>query len=454
MLSPSRGTPTVSENGAPSGESPGTVPHKAKLRIIFDSVGDLNNLVESGSAFWGNGRGVKLQTWPPACPYTRWRSSNTEHDLGLFHPYLSSDLHRKGETMLGPVCAALAIMLAISLAQGSPIARLSTVTSRSSPTRIERGLTGCACSPSRRGFASSHNFTSALRDYVEVLHEEERPSTMPLLSELYFKVRRLFAQCAAERGLEACVNIDAALRADCRFTVTMCTFDRTSGINLNHVPDEQVFEQVPACDERAQFRSPDARLGRLPNPPLFANPPSSRHRGDHIAAGGGHFATYSCDGAAPLPRSNTQKIFDWSPHSFEEEPLIAGAVYDATADPEPSTMPARDMKVSEGCVAVEHLQGLPLFHRHSLRRPVLCHAGFCATPHHAIVVRGETTSMGRLCKRRWKCTEETKLVNNINVFERTSAIVKGGIEITPYDVRFPPALTWVAQGFMALFWLR
>ncbi len=99
----------------------------------------------------------------------------------------------------------------------------------------------------------------------------------------------------------------------------------------------------------------------------------------------------------------------------------------------------------EGCVAVEHLKKTRfLQHPIHLRRSVLCHDGFCATPNHALIVDGVWTSMRRLCATRWRCTSDTKLVNNLSVFDRTRLSVSG-IVITPYDVRVPVFVTWLLQ---------
>ncbi len=101
----------------------------------------------------------------------------------------------------------------------------------------------------------------------------------------------------------------------------------------------------------------------------------------------------------------------------------------------------------EGCVAVEHLAAQPLLqHPLHLRRPVLCHRGFCATPNHAIIVDGAWTSMRRMCAGPWACTADVRLVNNLSVFVRTRLHVGNGVVVTPYDVRIPIPLTWLLQA--------
>ncbi len=102
--------------------------------------------------------------------------------------------------------------------------------------------------------------------------------------------------------------------------------------------------------------------------------------------------------------------------------------------------------MNEGCVAIEHLEGYVLQHKQHLTRDVLCADGFCATPNHAIIVDGAYTSMKQLCNAGWKCTESVKLVNNLKVWANRRAVVNDRITVTPYDVRFPKAASWVAQA--------
>lgn len=102
--------------------------------------------------------------------------------------------------------------------------------------------------------------------------------------------------------------------------------------------------------------------------------------------------------------------------------------------------------VNEGCVAIEHLKGYNLLHKKNLMRPVLCANGFCATPNHEIIVDGRFTSMHQLCRSGvWRCIEETKLVNNIKVWQTSRVRVSDIVTITPYDVRYPKWMIWVAQ---------
>lgn len=102
--------------------------------------------------------------------------------------------------------------------------------------------------------------------------------------------------------------------------------------------------------------------------------------------------------------------------------------------------------LNEGCVAVEHLAGYVLQHKEHLWRRVLCANDFCATPNHAIIVDGISTSMKRLCADEWQCVESVKLVNNLDIFANRRAVVSSRITVTPYDLRFPKLLVWVAQA--------
>ena len=111
----------------------------------------------------------------------------------------------------------------------------------------------------------------------------------------------------------------------------------------------------------------------------------------------------------------------------------------------------------EGCVDVAHLRGKVKSYQHvwHLKRNVLCYRAFCATPNHAIIVDNVWTSMSRLCSSVWSCTADVRLVNNLNMFERTRLVVQlepaqsdnGGntVIITPYDVRLPRFVTWLLQ---------
>lgn len=105
---------------------------------------------------------------------------------------------------------------------------------------------------------------------------------------------------------------------------------------------------------------------------------------------------------------------------------------------------------NEGCVAIEHLAGLKLLYSRNLKRLVLCHGGFCATPNHAILVRGVGyTSMKRECSKKGKwygeCTVDKKLVNNMRLIYNRKLRINDDITITPFDFRYPKAAVWIVQ---------
>lgn len=162
---------------------------------------------------------------------------------------------------------------------------------------------------------------------------------------------------------------------------------------------------------------------------------------------------------ATLPHASSEPGRD-SPFVSAEpvvtpDPFSQAFTFNVQGSPEPTVVPntgaavaanpAAKKSVNEGCVAIEHLNGYVLQHRRHLTRDVLCANGFCATPNHAIIVDGEYTSMKQLCAGQWKCTESVKLVNNLKVWANRRAVVDGGIIVTPYDVRFPKAASWIAQ---------
>lgn len=114
----------------------------------------------------------------------------------------------------------------------------------------------------------------------------------------------------------------------------------------------------------------------------------------------------------------------------------------------------KKQSVNEGCVAVEHLNGLQLQYRYPTKRNVLCLEGFCATPNHGIFYRGIYTSMKKLCRMpEMSCANDVRFVNNLRVFVHKRVRVNELIEITPYDERFPFIIAYVIQGIQEIIWL-
>lgn len=164
------------------------------------------------------------------------------------------------------------------------------------------------------------------------------------------------------------------------------------------------------------------------------------------AAGTGAFCTRDQSGASLVRLKRDSNVLSVAPPCNESAPT------DETLLPSPeSTVTSQPLvgvpitELNEGCVAIKHLEGYVLQHRRHLRRRVLCARGFCATPNHALIVRGQWTSMRRLCAGEWTCTESVTLVNNLKVMANTRAVVSDEITVTPYDLRFPVWTIWVVQ---------
>lgn len=287
-------------------------------------------------------------------------------------------------------------------------------------------LASCLCSPTKRGFSVSdaRNLRMVLGQVAQI-----HAITAPLLgSAIALQASHLygiaiFNQCTRKRGYEACANADAALRAP-GFT-TFCTYDTVTEENL--IVQGGKFRAAPPCDSMKEFASSKKQRSvndTAPTPlPLVP-------------------------GVSPVPSA--------APRSDDNEEVSVliemGNKQGSDGSPLPSpSADAEEVKVvfptalNEGCVAVEHLRGFVLQHPRHLRRTVLCRRGFCATPNHAIVVDGVYTSMGRLCEDEWQCRREVRLVNNLKVAANKMARFDEQIVITPYDIRFPVFLVWVAQ---------
>jgi len=104
--------------------------------------------------------------------------------------------------------------------------------------------------------------------------------------------------------------------------------------------------------------------------------------------------------------------------------------------------------INEGCVAIEHIKGYYTLHRNDMMRRVLCvpEIDFCATPNHALLIDGKWSSLKKMCtKEGWECTEEERLVNNLNFLFRTRLRFNDRIVITPYDASWPIFCTAIAQ---------
>lgn len=113
-----------------------------------------------------------------------------------------------------------------------------------------------------------------------------------------------------------------------------------------------------------------------------------------------------------------------------------------------STDAQLDDPLNEGCVDVAHLKGYYTLHRNDMKRRVLCvpELKFCPTPNHALLVDDKWTSLKKLCtKEGWECTEEERMVNNLNVFFRTRLRFNDRIVITLYDAYWPIFATVIGK---------
>lgn len=267
-----------------------------------------------------------------------------------------------------------------------------------SDERLGPGILQCPCSPSERGFRGA-TVSALVPD--SLVSESPEPSAEPevgSLSEGAAEAGRKAAEgllraCAHVSGIEACINLAARLRRPGEYA--LCMHDTDSGKNV--VRRGAGVVTVGSCALDATTRSPDDAVS---DPE--AGPQVGMEPGPDARPGGERSAE----------------------------------------DPE-----ASDAPMDEGCVALEHLVGAALQHRKPLRRPVLCGRGFCATPNHDIEVDGVRTSMRELCspEGKWQCVRSVKLVNNLKIARHTRWRVRPNLVVTPYDRRFPPVLSWIAQ---------
>lgn len=212
-------------------------------------------------------------------------------------------------------------------------------------------------------------------------------------------IKRLnaFNKCVDDFSHEDCINADASFRAKQNESVTdtLCSFVNPSGRNIVDAGNGNV-RTVAACDMVDETSSTinDNSIGN----------------GDDMT---NNDVTKDANGNGKKPMDPKEAQSGW-----------------------------------EGCIAVEHLKGYKLQHSRNLARQVLCSDfGFCATPNHALIVKGQWTSMKRLCVEHWKCVRTVKFVNNLDVFmNRRVELRDFGITLTPYDIRFPRFGVWLVQS--------
>lgn len=319
-----------------------------------------------------------------------------------------------------PIAVAVALLL-LGLAQAQPITGIKG-----------RQYIFCPCSPGKRGFRDEVqekllDFVHDLNQIITDLRQDRTPKEQKA-TQLVEESTKRWSDCVASYSMEECVNADAALRLQSCYPECMsfCEYDRGSWRNSAN----GVFG--PVCESDTKWKSSD----------IISGAPEVKQ--------------------VPV---NPNKAAEKAPLKSNERPTPSRAPIDSTGSPGPdpglggdSSIPAGsdagifdspeppDSKRNfEGCIAVEHLDGLVLQHPRHIRRVVLCGRGFCATPNHALIVRGQWTSMKKLCADEWECVRTVKLVNNLKVAANTRAVVNGDITITPYDLRYPIWAVWLVQ---------
>lgn len=328
----------------------------------------------------------------------------------------------------------------------------------------------CDCSPTNRGYKVNtlvelRKSVSEVDELVADMKSKKLPAAEIAETETEEAIKR-WKSCRNNFSAEECVNADTALRLgscypNCR---SFCKFDEPSWENVNG------DKRLPSCKKSVSLNaiSPDIIAGKAerstefrppamrPSPVPVSGASTAATASDttkNTAATATDKATGNADttntastqeNALPIPPENERTVSDTANSPVDGTDVVIPPVAQAESpEPEPSALPPN--RVNEGCVAVEHLSGYVLQHRAHLSRAVLCSKGFCATPNHAIIVRGEWTSMKRMCKSEWNCVQAVKLVNNLKLAANRRVVVNDEITITPYDIRFPLWATWVAQ---------
>lgn len=312
----------------------------------------------------------------------------------------------------------------------------------------------CDCSPSSRGYGmgAMNELREGRMELKKLRGEMEREAksdasitTIVIDRRIMTETFKMWSHCVDNHSNEECVNADAALRLDDDGDgESFCRFNEVSWKNLKNGGQVQ-----PDCDSVKAFASMDVDIinGNADRKSVARpSPPVSKQRvtGEKKSAGRAPAVVTPTPGSAEaaLPIS---AVGEGEGKQAEEIGRDEEAMDTNEMDAEASLEPVLPLRLNEGCVAVEHLQGYVLQHRHHLRRPVLCGQGICATANHVLVVDGRRTSMKRLCEGEWECVTSVKLVNNLKISSNTRARFNHRIVITPYDIRFPVSLIWLAQ---------
>lgn len=316
---------------------------------------------------------------------------------------------------------------------------------------IATGALFCPCSPTKRGFlpAARADLANAL---ITALASRDIETADAALHEAY-------DACVARFSHEDCVNAAAGLHNIDSF----CVHLKDDGRNLYDASDDPaLLRTVDLCnasessernvdDDTEPAPEPIVSKPRAPPTPVtaekFPAPPPSVETPPAKAPVEETVTTPDTPANVTEPVVSDNSTSPVTPPSDGNPSIPAPVAPEKPPTAATSTAPPPRTPVNEGCIAIEHLSGALLQHRRHLRRRVLCGRGVCATPNHALIVDGEWTSMRQLCASRWTCVHDTRLVNNLKIARgapRRRVLVEG-IVATPYDIRFPRALSWLAQ---------
>lgn len=305
-----------------------------------------------------------------------------------------------------------------------------------------RQFVSCQCSQTNRGYRKGafDDLTAAVDDLVnqerQMRNENPRPAEQNIRTQIDAMAIEKWESCTDSYSVEECVNADVALRRGACWPncASVCyynrgTFKTISGGRINAVctgvfasqDQEFVSNRQGNADFRPTPTNPHpGRRGRVQN---TGNSPQGFNGNNNGRFNNGRNNGFNNNNNNP----NGQGFVDQNGN------------FNNTGD---LTNPNGRR---EGCVAVEHLEGYVLQHRSNLWRHVLCAKGFCATPNHAIIVKGELTSMKLLCKSKWACVRSMKWVNNLKLYANRRAVVNELVTVTPYDLRFPKVAIWAVQ---------
>jgi len=328
--------------------------------------------------------------------------------------------------------------------------------------RVQQGYMYCPCSKSSsmRQASQASNLVRRSLNFLRKANE-----SLSLSSQ----ASKFLEDCTTLYSLEDCINGDAQLRTNS--TKSLCTYDAVTGRNI--VPNtrlysttetageehKKVYTTVGSCNEHAemarrqpvplQLNSTRVRVGSMecdcsPTNSLPELGPFKEIMGAQKENATGSlsyslmaecrriFSKQGCINSDRALRSSYPRpLCTYDVGSGRNLKLRNGSTYIpvGTCARDRNLVIGRSSSgkvngananwVTEGCIAIEHLQNnFPLLHEKHLRRTVYCYNGFCATPNHAIIVQGVGyTSMKRECSKT----------------------------ITAFDFRYPKVAVWIVQ---------